>query len=75
MKKSTKYVYTVNSFFFHSRRWVQRCLKKPVEMRYNPYTQTIEAIDSVQGMENLISQLKVEMLLFNNVVSKIGPPR
>ena len=66
---------TVNSFFFHSRRWVQRCLKKPVEMRYNPYTQTIEAIDSVQGMENLISQLKVEMLLFNNVVSKIGPPR
>ena len=35
----------------------------------------IEAIDSVQGMENLISQLKVEMLLFNNVVSKIGPPR
>jgi len=54
------------------RRWVQRSLNKPVEMRYNPYTQTIEAIDTMKGMENLISQLKVEMLHFNNAVSKVG---
>ena len=47
-------------------------MNKPVEMRYNPYTQTIEAIDTMKGMENLISQLKVEMLHFNNVVSKVG---
>jgi hypothetical protein len=26
-------------------------------MRYNPYTQTIEVIDSVRGMENLVTQV------------------
>jgi hypothetical protein len=41
-------------------------------MRYNPYTQTIEEIDSMSGMENLISQLQVEMLHINNVVGKVG---
>ena len=60
------------SFDIFFRRWVQRSLNKPVEMRYNPYTQTIEAIDTMKGMENLISQLKVEMLHFNNAVSKVG---
>lgn len=39
-------------------------------MRYNPYTQTIEAIDSLRGMENLISQLQVEMHHFSNAVTK-----
>ena len=53
------------------RRWVLHHLSKPVEMRYNPYTQTIEAIDSMRGMENLISQLKTEMLHFNNAVNKV----
>ena len=31
------------------RRWVARNMVRPVEMRYNPYTQTIESIDSMQG--------------------------
>ena len=26
-----------------NRRWVAQNLTRPVEMRYNPYTQTIEA--------------------------------
>ena len=52
------------------RRWVYRHLSRPVEMRYNPYTQTIEAIDSLSGMENLISQLQVEMNHFSNTVTK-----
>ena len=45
---------------------------RPVEMRYNPYTQTIESIDSMKGMENLINQLKLEMLHFNNAVAKVN---
>ena len=54
------------------RRWVHRHLSRPVEMRYNPHTQTIEAIDSMQGLENLVTQLKIEMLHFNNVVTKVN---
>ena len=46
-------------------------MSRPVEMRYNPYTQTIEEIDSVRGMDNLLNQLKIEMLHFNNAVSKV----
>ncbi len=38
---------TVSQVFF--RRWVQKNLSRPVEMRYNPYTQTIEVIDNMKG--------------------------
>jgi len=54
------------------RRWVARNMVRPVEMRYNPYTQTIESIDSMRGMDNLINQLKLEMLHFNNAVAKVN---
>lgn len=54
------------------RRWVNKNMARPVEMRYNPYTQTIESIDSMRGMENLINQLKLEMLHFNNAVAKVN---
>ena len=37
------------TFFRFFRRWVARNMVRPVEMRYNPYTQTIESIDSMRG--------------------------
>lgn len=30
------------------------------EMRFNPYTQTIEVIDPVYGLENLIAKLNLQ---------------
>ena len=38
-----------NETFLHFRRWVNKNMARPVEMRYNPYTQTIESIDSMKG--------------------------
>jgi len=40
-------------------------------MRYNPYTQTIEVIDSAQGMEKLISQMRLELNHLNNALKII----
>lgn len=53
------------------RRWVYKNMTRPVEMRYNPYTQTIEVIDSMRGMENLVAQLRVEMHHLNNAVGRV----
>ena len=53
------------------RRWVNQHLSRSVEMRYNPYTQTIEEIDSMTGMENLVNQLKIELLHLNNACNKV----
>ncbi|TRY73897.1 hypothetical protein TCAL_01528 [Tigriopus californicus] len=53
------------------RRWVAQNMTRPVEMRFNPYTQTIEVIDSVNGMENLISQMRLELNHLNNALGRI----
>merc|ERR1712179_200436 len=36
------------------RHWVQKDMLRPFEMRYNPYTESIQVIDSLSGMENII---------------------
>lgn len=46
-------------------------LSRPVEMRYNPYTQTIEVIDSVRGMENLVSQMRLELNHLNGAMGRL----
>ena len=46
-------------------------MSRPVEMRYNPYTQTIEVIDSVNGMEGMISQMRLELNTLNNALGRI----
>ena len=58
-------------FFMLYRRWVQNSLARPVEMRYNPYTQTIEVIDSVRGMENLVTQMRYELNHLNSAIKHI----
>ena len=53
------------------RRWVAKNMSRSVEMRYNPYTQTIEMIDSTTGMDNLISQIRLELNTLNNAVQRL----
>lgn len=53
------------------RRWVANNMSRSVEMRYNPYTQTIEVIDSASGMENLISQMRLELNHLNNAIGRM----
>ena len=57
---------------FVNRRWVHTSLARPVEMRYNPYTQTIEVIDSVRGMESLVTQMRNELNHLNSAIKNIN---
>ena len=41
-------------------------------MRYNPYTQTIEVIDSVRGMESLVTQMRYELNHLNSAIKNIN---
>ncbi|RZF46215.1 hypothetical protein LSTR_LSTR013848 [Laodelphax striatellus] len=51
------------------RRWVAT-MSRPFEVRYNPHTQQVEMLDSVDRLENLMSQLNLEMLHLNTALTK-----
>lgn len=46
-------------------------MSRPFEVRYNPHTQRVEVLDSVDRLENLVSQLNTEMTHLTNAVSKL----
>lgn len=46
-------------------------MTRSVEMRYNAYTQTIEVIDSVDGMENMVTQMRQELNHMDNALGRI----
>ncbi|XP_015598744.1 tyrosine 3-monooxygenase [Cephus cinctus] len=52
------------------RRWVST-MNRPFEVRYDPHTQQVEVLDSVDRLEGLISQLNTEMLHLSNAINKI----
>ncbi|XP_046666946.1 tyrosine 3-monooxygenase [Homalodisca vitripennis] len=52
------------------RRWVA-AMSRPYEVRYNPHTQCIEVLDSVDRLDNLMSQLNLEMLHLNTALTKL----
>ncbi|XP_029044654.1 tyrosine 3-monooxygenase [Osmia bicornis bicornis] len=52
------------------RRWVAT-MSRPFEVRYDPHTQRVEVLDSVDRLENLVSQLNTEMTHLTNAIDKI----
>lgn len=52
------------------RKWVST-MSRPYEVRFNPHTQRVEVLDSVEGLEGLLSQLHLEMMHLTNAVNKI----
>ncbi|KAJ1525410.1 hypothetical protein ONE63_010224 [Megalurothrips usitatus] len=52
------------------RKWVAS-MSRPYEVRFNPHTQRVEVLDSVAGLENVLSQLHLEMMHLTNAVNKI----
>lgn len=46
-------------------------MSRPFEVRYNPHTQRVEVLDSVDRLEDLISQLNTEMTHLTNAVNKM----
>lgn len=53
------------------RRWVATGMTRPFEVRYNPHTQRIEVLDSVERLESLMTQLNLEMVHLNNAYRKL----
>lgn len=53
------------------RRWVATGMSRPFEVRFNPHTQRVEVLDSVERLENLMSQLNLEILHLNNAYNKL----
>ncbi|XP_065208107.1 tyrosine 3-monooxygenase [Planococcus citri] len=52
------------------RRWVSN-MSRPFEVRYNPHTQRVEVLDSVEKLDNLMNQLNLEILHLNTAFNKL----
>lgn len=46
-------------------------MSRPFEVRFNPHTERVEMLDSVDKLETLIWQLNTEMLHLTNAVKKL----
>ncbi|XP_017787283.1 PREDICTED: tyrosine 3-monooxygenase [Nicrophorus vespilloides] len=55
------------------RRWVST-MSRPFEVRFNPHTQRVEVLDTVDKLESLVNQLNTELLHLSNAVNKMKAP-
>jgi len=46
-------------------------MSRPFEVRFNPHTQRVEVLDSVDRLEDLLAQLNTEMTHLTNAVNKM----
>lgn len=46
-------------------------MSRPFEVRFNPHTQRVEVLDSIDRLEGMISQLNTEMTHLTNAVNKM----
>lgn len=52
------------------RRWVST-MSRPFEVRFNPHTERVEILDSVDKLDTLVSQLNTELLHLTNAIAKL----
>ncbi|XP_033221556.1 tyrosine 3-monooxygenase [Belonocnema kinseyi] len=52
------------------RRWVST-MSRPFEVRFNPHTQRVEVLDTVERLENVVSQINLEMTHLTNALHKM----
>lgn len=52
------------------RRWVST-MSRPFEVRFNPHTQSVEILDSVDRLDNLVSQMNLEMQHLTTALTKL----
>ncbi|XP_014208572.1 tyrosine 3-monooxygenase isoform X1 [Copidosoma floridanum] len=52
------------------RRWVAT-MSRPFEVRFNPHTQSVEVLDSVERLEGALSQLNIELTHLTNALNKM----
>lgn len=52
------------------RRWVST-MSRPFEVRFNPHTQRVEVLDSIDKFETLVHQMNTELLHLTNAIDKL----
>lgn len=55
------------------RRWVST-MSRPFEVRFNPHTERVEVLDSVEKLDTLVTQLNTELLHLTNAIQKLRSP-
>lgn len=55
------------------RRWVST-MSRPFEVRFNPHTERVEILDTVDKLETLVQQMNTEILHLSNAISKMRRP-
>uniref|UniRef100_A0AAG5DCT2 Tyrosine 3-monooxygenase n=1 Tax=Anopheles atroparvus TaxID=41427 RepID=A0AAG5DCT2_ANOAO len=55
------------------RRWVST-MSRPFEVRFNPHTERVEVLDSVDKLDTLVAQLNTELLHLTNAIEKLRQP-
>lgn len=55
------------------RRWVST-MSRPFEVRFNPHTERVEILDSVDKLDTLVQQMNTEILHLTNAISKLRRP-
>jgi len=53
------------------RHWVTSCLSRPFTVRYMPFTQSIEVLDTFASTNNLIQELKVQVTQLSGAFDQI----
>ncbi|CAG7820861.1 unnamed protein product [Allacma fusca] len=54
------------------REWVAESMSRPYELRYDPFTQTIQNFDSVDKLSSSLTQMKIELSYLNNAVNNMS---
>lgn len=55
------------------RRWVST-MSRPFEVRFNPHTERVEVLDSVDQLDTLVTQLNTEIMHLTNALDKLKRP-
>lgn len=55
------------------RRWVST-MSRPFEVRFNPHTERVEILDSVEKLDTLLQQMNTEILHLTNAINKLRRP-
>ncbi|XP_059216061.1 tyrosine 3-monooxygenase [Stomoxys calcitrans] len=55
------------------RRWVSG-MSRPFEVRFNPHTERVEILDTVEKLDTLLHQMNTEILHLTNAINKMRRP-
>nr|ANA78296.1 tyrosine hydroxylase [Penaeus vannamei] len=53
------------------KRWTSQTLSRPYEVRYEPYSQSVQTLDSVQRLEDLSAALGTEVSRLRNAIQEM----